>query len=34
MSEQREPETYPPCSACGREIRKLNAASDTPKCVG
>jgi hypothetical protein len=28
-----EPESYPPCR-CGREVRKLNAASDTPKCVG
>lgn len=28
-----EPEVYPPCR-CGREVRKLNAASDTPKCVG
>lgn len=26
-------EAYPPCH-CGREVRKLNAASDTPKCVG
>lgn len=28
-----QPESYPPCP-CGREIKKLNAASDTPKCVG
>jgi hypothetical protein len=25
--------TGPPCH-CGREVRKLTAASDTPKCVG
>lgn len=28
-----EPEVYPPCH-CGREVRKLNAASDDAKCVG
>lgn len=26
-------ETYQPCR-CGREVRKLNEASDTPKCTG
>lgn len=28
-----KPEVYPACR-CGREVRKLNAASDTPKCDG
>lgn len=30
---QTDENTYPPCR-CGREARKLNAASDTSKCVG
>jgi hypothetical protein len=26
-------ERYPPCR-CGRDVRTLNPASDTPTCVG
>lgn len=28
-----EDATFAPCP-CGREVKKLNAASDDPKCVG